>query len=202
MGSPFRYKNFQMQSGLRWKKWHRPVVSVPGVRLPRNYMTRCHLRTINFGWSGSGGFSNRFRSSTRRGRRLTVRTTGRITFGCKSFLLIRFFVTYLAFNPLVYFSSEYSSACRINRGNGRKVYKDIVKRGIKVHRSVLTRIEASDNEHAYVPQIRPNIKVRGQEEKVCRRMTQEEWMKGTVEGADLAKPWLEWVGEPPEDTSV
>jgi hypothetical protein len=108
MGSPFRYVNFQVQSGLRWKKWHRPpmipgtVVSDPTVRISRNYMMRCHLRMINFGWSVSGGFWSRFRSSIRRGRRLIFRTTQRITIGCTSFPLIRFFVTYFAFNRPVH----------------------------------------------------------------------------------------------------
>jgi hypothetical protein len=85
------------------------------------------------------------------------------------------------------------------------VYKAIAKRGIKVHRSVLTRIEALDKGNAYVPQIRPNIvcyKGQGEKQSVCRRMTHEEWINGTVEDGDLAKSWLEWVGEPPKNKNV
>jgi hypothetical protein len=79
------------------------------------------------------------------------------------------------------------------------VYKAIVKRGIKVHRSVRTRIEALDQQNqgkAYVPQIRPNIicyEGLPHEQRVCRRMTHEEWMDGKVDGVDLDKPWFEWV---------
>jgi hypothetical protein len=81
-----------------------------------------------------------------------------------------------------------------------------VKRGLKVHRSVLTRLEALNEEEktkAYVPHIKPNIVVDEglpHERRVCRRMTHEEWVEQKVHGLELEKPWLEWVSGSAEES--
>jgi hypothetical protein len=81
------------------------------------------------------------------------------------------------------------------------VFKHIVSRGMKVHRSVLTRLEALPSPEevgTYVPRIRPNIHIKrkGEVLKVCRRMTREEWMTRSVADADVPQEhhWFEWEG--------
>lgn len=47
----------------------------------------------------------------------------------------------------------------INKGRGRKIYKSEMDEGMRVHRSVKTRLEAGKifyNKH-YTPQVRPHI---------------------------------------------
>ena len=53
-----------------------------------------------------------------------------------------------------------------NRGRGRVLHKGVMERGIRVHRSVRTRIE----EKKYLPKIRFAIDDRP------RRLTREEWL--------------------------
>ena len=69
-----------------------------------------------------------------------------------------------------------------NRGEGRIVYRRVMDRGMKVHRSVRTRIEASseDGRKEYLPLIRCSIN------GTIRPLTREEW---------LAEPpvYFEWV---------
>jgi len=52
-----------------------------------------------------------------------------------------------------------------NRGRGRKIYKNEMKEGMKVHRSVKTRLEAGpafdDYEGLYWPKVRPNLPAQG-----------------------------------------
>ena len=70
-----------------------------------------------------------------------------------------------------------------NRGKGREVYKEVMDRGIKVHRSVRIRMMASPMDRSkkqYVPKIR--FLVDGK----LRRLTGEEWLKETPEH-------FEWV---------
>lgn len=69
---------------------------------------------------------------------------------------------------------------------------------MKVHRSVLTRMEAPDHEgkpDTYLPRVRPNVHIwNGDvEHKRCKQPTRDEWLKGTFNGMDLPKPWFEWV---------
>ncbi|EIN13932.1 hypothetical protein PUNSTDRAFT_110090 [Punctularia strigosozonata HHB-11173 SS5] len=48
----------------------------------------------------------------------------------------------------------------LNKGRGRKIFRDIMKRKILVHQSVLTRLEALDEQGkpgSYIPRIRPNL---------------------------------------------
>jgi hypothetical protein len=88
---------------------------------------------------------------------------------------------------------------RINRGDGRKVFKAVVRRGLKVHRSVLTRLEALTTEEqprGYIPRIRPNIicdEGAPHERRICRTLTHEEWLEGAVENMPTRKPLFEWV---------
>lgn len=61
-----------------------------------------------------------------------------------------------------------------NRGRGRKVYHQVMKRGMKVHRSVRTRILAGDIEGAnsqYLPKTRCIV------DGVPRHLTRDEWLK-------------------------
>ncbi|KAI0078129.1 hypothetical protein K474DRAFT_1706686 [Panus rudis PR-1116 ss-1] len=46
-----------------------------------------------------------------------------------------------------------------NKGRGRKIFKDEVDEGLKVHRSVKTRLEAGEAfvEGVYIPKVRPNL---------------------------------------------
>ena len=48
---------------------------------------------------------------------------------------------------------------RWNRGRGRKIYKSEMREGMKVHRSVKTRLEAGilHDGQLYVPKVRPHI---------------------------------------------
>jgi hypothetical protein len=72
---------------------------------------------------------------------------------------------------------------------------------MKVHRSVLTRLEALDQngkDKTYVPLIRPNIVVHehgehGDRERHLhfRRMTHDEWVSKRVAGKD--EDWFDWV---------
>jgi len=85
-----------------------------------------------------------------------------------------------------------------NRGEGRKIFKHVVGRGIKVHRSVLTRLEALDangNEGTYQPWVHPNFVKRanseGEEDIHCRRMTNDEWRNQITE--KLGHKWHDWV---------
>jgi hypothetical protein len=79
------------------------------------------------------------------------------------------------------------------------VFKAVVQRGLKVHRSVLTRLEALDTEdrkQGYVPRIRPNIvcdEGLPHERRVCRVLTHDEWTQRKVEGVQMDKPLIEWV---------
>ena len=68
-----------------------------------------------------------------------------------------------------------------NRGKGREVYKEVMDRGIKVHRSVRARMMASPmdgSKKQYVPKIR--FTINGE----LRRLTREEWLEGK---------YFEWV---------
>jgi len=61
-----------------------------------------------------------------------------------------------------------------NRGKGRKVFGPVMRRGMKVHRSVKTRVEALDvagRKKNYTPKIRPFVG-----KGVVRRLTVEEWL--------------------------
>jgi hypothetical protein len=86
----------------------------------------------------------------------------------------------------------------MNRGSGRKVFKRIVAHGMKVHRSVRTRLQAAaEHDVDYVPHIVPNIvhnEGAPDEVRVCRRLTHQEWLDGgAIEGVKLDKPVIEWV---------
>lgn len=82
--------------------------------------------------------------------------------------------------------------CRWNRARGRKIYKSEVKEGLKIHRSVKTRLEAyhlpetanvfsvlstlSDNSLKYIPKVRPNIpKSKGGKGGEPTMLKWEEW---------------------------
>ena len=69
-----------------------------------------------------------------------------------------------------------------NRGKGRIVYRRVMDRGMKVHRSVRTRIEASGKEgrKEYLPLIRCSIN------GTIRPLMREEWLAGDTEH-------FEWV---------
>ena len=78
---------------------------------------------------------------------------------------------------------------RWNRGRGRKIPRHEMHEGLKVHRSVKTRLEASHRlEEEYVPQIRPELKkfVNGKKVKEAKRLTHEDW------NVEDPKYW-EWV---------
>jgi hypothetical protein len=65
-----------------------------------------------------------------------------------------------------------------NRGAGRKVFRPVMRRGMKVHRSVKTRIEVLDKHGKpgkYIPKIRPVI---GDQP---RTLTVEEWLADNPE---------------------
>ena len=60
-----------------------------------------------------------------------------------------------------------------NRGKGRQVYHLVIQRGMKVHRSVKTRMlaqGANGEKKPYLPKIR--LMVNGE----LRRLTREEWL--------------------------
>ena len=60
-----------------------------------------------------------------------------------------------------------------NRGKGREVYEEVMRHGVKVHRSVKTRMLALPIEGGnkpYVPQIRFTI------DGVPRPLTKDEWL--------------------------
>ena len=70
-----------------------------------------------------------------------------------------------------------------NRGKGREVYEGVMKRGIKVHRSVKARMLAFPMDRSnelYVPKIRFTI---GGE---VRRLSREEWLADKPE-------YFDWV---------
>jgi len=70
-----------------------------------------------------------------------------------------------------------------NRGKGRKVYQRVMRRGMKVHRSVKTRMLAGgvEGKHGhYLPRIRCVI------DGTVRSLTKEEWMADEPEH-------FEWV---------
>ena len=65
-----------------------------------------------------------------------------------------------------------------------------MKEGLRIHRSVKTRLEATHrlNGETYIPQIRPEIKkyVAGKKVKEAKQLSHEEW------NVDHPKYW-EWV---------
>ena len=68
-----------------------------------------------------------------------------------------------------------------NRGKGREVYKEVMKRGVKVHGSVRARMMASpmdESNEPYLPKIR--FPIHGE----LRCLTREEWLEGK---------YFEWV---------
>ena len=74
-------------------------------------------------------------------------------------------------------------AARWNRGKGRKVYHQVMARGMKVHRSVKTRIEAfrmGGGNEPYLPKIRCVI------DGETRRLSEGEWL-------DEDQQLFEWV---------
>jgi len=80
-------------------------------------------------------------------------------------------------------------ATRWNRGKGRKVYHRVMRRGMKVHRSVKTRMMAHGVEGqngAYSPKIRCVI------DGKARRLTREEWLAQVPE-------FFEWVDDYPDE---
>lgn len=86
---------------------------------------------------------------------------------------------------------------RMNWGRGRKVFKHIVHRGMKIHRSVLTRLEALDHkgeDGTYHPAVRPNVVIKKQDGgdfRWCERVPNKSWRQGLIEG--LERAWFEWV---------
>ncbi|THH27339.1 hypothetical protein EUX98_g6851 [Antrodiella citrinella] len=67
-----------------------------------------------------------------------------------------------------------------NRGRGRKIYKSEMDEGMKVHRSVKTRLEAGpafdDYEGLYWPKVRPNLPVRNEGNPANpKRLDYHEW---------------------------
>ena len=75
---------------------------------------------------------------------------------------------------------------RVNRGRGRKIIKKEMESGLKVHRSVKTRLEAGPiffNMH-YIPRVRPRLPSNPKGE--ARMLDHHEW------NVDDAKHW-EWV---------
>lgn len=76
-----------------------------------------------------------------------------------------------------------------NRGRGRKIPRHEMREGLKIHRSVKTRLEATHRLGVdYVPQIRPEIKkyVDGKKVKEAEQLTHEDW------NVDDPKYW-EWA---------
>ena len=72
-----------------------------------------------------------------------------------------------------------------NRGKGRKVDHRVMRRGMKVHRSVKTRMMANGVEGGkgqYLPKIRCVV------DGVARRLTREEWLAEVPE-------YFEWVDD-------
>jgi len=83
----------------------------------------------------------------------------------------------------------------INNGRGRKVYKHIMKRGMLVHRSVLTRMKAIDrynNAGTYIPLIQPNIPDYTDETGGVRPMSFREWTDRKPYGGEHL--WFHWWG--------
>jgi hypothetical protein len=87
----------------------------------------------------------------------------------------------------------------INRGMGRKVFKHVVHRGIKVHRSVLIRMQAGvqAGEKEYVPLIMPNLVpdnvLEEDKDKHCRAMEKTEWETRNTKNQSGMGAWFEWV---------
>ena len=84
--------------------------------------------------------------------------------------------------------------CRVNQGRGRKVWKDEMDEGMKVHRSVKTRLEAGQiffDDH-YVPRVRPSVpivvhaKTRAERRRQVKELEHHEW------NTDTPEHW-EWV---------
>ena len=70
-----------------------------------------------------------------------------------------------------------------NRGKGREVYKDVIERGVKIHRSVRTRMFAlpmDGSDQQYLPKVRFAIGGKPQ------HLTREEWLADKPE-------YFEWV---------
>jgi len=68
-----------------------------------------------------------------------------------------------------------------NRGEGREVYEEVMKRGVKVHGSVRARMMTSPmdgSDELYLPKIRFPI------DGELRCLTREEWLEGK---------YFEWV---------
>ena len=69
-----------------------------------------------------------------------------------------------------------------NRGQGRIVHRSVMKRGLKVHRSVKDRISFFGPDGGYLPKIRCTIKD-GEKPRCLKR---EEWLADEPE-------YFEWV---------
>jgi hypothetical protein len=69
--------------------------------------------------------------------------------------------------------SESSYTWLWNRGQGRKVPRSEFKEGLKIHRSVLSRIEASGG--SYVPKIRPTLEREGVTFNKDKPLSYEQW---------------------------
>jgi len=75
-----------------------------------------------------------------------------------------------------------------NRGAGRRVFHPVMRRGMKVHRSVKTRLESLDKhgqQGSYLPKIRPFVKDKTKKDG-SRKLTVEEWLAENPEH-------FEWV---------
>ena len=79
-----------------------------------------------------------------------------------------------------------------NHGEGRVVYLPMIKRGMKVHRSVKTRILASPKDEkskGYVPRIRFTIE--GEKEPRC--LARDEWLAEPKTEEEEKKRVFKWV---------
>ncbi|KAI0684957.1 hypothetical protein BC835DRAFT_1386911 [Cytidiella melzeri] len=78
----------------------------------------------------------------------------------------------------------------VNQGRGRQIYKDEMDEGMKVHRSVKTRLEAGKifyDGHHYVPRARPSILTDREKKRMeIRNLEHHEW------NVDVPEHW-EWV---------
>ena len=76
-----------------------------------------------------------------------------------------------------------------NRGRGREIHRVFMDAGMRVHRSVKTRLEAKglpDGE--YVPRVRPHIIIDGKDKCQIERLKYDQWTAVPV------KYW-EWVDD-------
>ncbi|KAI0078127.1 hypothetical protein K474DRAFT_1771218 [Panus rudis PR-1116 ss-1] len=83
-----------------------------------------------------------------------------------------------------------------NKGQGRKIFKDEMEEGLKVHRSVKTRLEAGDALYngLYIPKVRPNLP-KTKEEKAKSKDDKPKAKKAKVEPVMLT--YDEWNVENP-----